>query len=140
MPLIHLIFRSAKQEGKWLNTYAGKNANEYFATGGQIYFHSFNGYKPAGSHYRVDSREALLQYDPGLYSLLEEVYSCGPHGFIDRCHHKQSRSHNVHIHKWCHILVLYTKIRYKFHLRGLCTRIFTAKKVQFNSRLHKLLK
>jgi hypothetical protein len=86
-------FREITGSGKWNGRYAGRNPNEYFATGAQFYFHATSGFKvdapdPAGGSFAVKDKTTLQQYDPKLFSLLEDVYPCSPDNFIERCQWK----------------------------------------------------
>lgn len=64
---IRLLFQAALDAGKYRNTYAGTNSNEYFAEATQAYFLSGD---PSGAR----DREWLARYDPDLYALLARIY------------------------------------------------------------------
>lgn len=63
------------EEGKWPNSYAGSNRDEYF---GQLSALWFNGQAETqdwnGVLGPVNTREELKEYDPESYALLEKIY------------------------------------------------------------------
>jgi alpha-glucosidase len=65
----------ALSEGKWVNTYAGTNQEEYWAEGVQDWF-NVNAEVPVpdGKHCYVNTRKELKEYDPGLYAILKEYF------------------------------------------------------------------
>lgn len=65
-------FRWAMAEGKWKGTYAATNFREYFAEGAQSWFGTNR--PPDQIHNHVDTREELIEYDPGLAKLCAEVF------------------------------------------------------------------
>lgn len=70
-------FNKAKEEGKWLNTYAGSNTGEYWAEGVQDWFNvniEVQNEGGNGIHNRVNTREELKRYDPRLYELLSRYF------------------------------------------------------------------
>ncbi|MFO0624612.1 MAG: hypothetical protein U0325_03275 [Polyangiales bacterium] len=72
-------FAAAQAAGRWTNTYAGSNLDEYFAEGAQSFFDTNQRADPPnGIHNAVSTRAALRAYDPGLYALLEEVFPGPP--------------------------------------------------------------
>ena len=72
---LRACFEKAKSEGKWENTYAGSNVGEYWAEGVQDWFDvNIETEKPNGIHNRVNTREELRTYDPGLYELLSRYF------------------------------------------------------------------
>ncbi|XP_046559307.1 uncharacterized protein LOC124268382 [Haliotis rubra] len=75
------LFYQARSAGRWRRTYAMttlKNTllpiHNAFAEGTQSYF-NVNAYStvPNGIHNRVNTREKLRQYDPQLFSLIQEM-------------------------------------------------------------------
>lgn len=70
------MWKMAKKEKLWTETYAVTNHYEYFACATQIWFHVFaqspiaNGFSNS-----IDTRKELLTYDPRLYKLMQGVYS-----------------------------------------------------------------
>jgi hypothetical protein len=61
--------------GKFLNTYAATNIEEYWAEGVQDWF-NVNAEVPVpdGKHNYVNTRAELKEYDPGLYAILSEYF------------------------------------------------------------------
>jgi hypothetical protein len=72
-------FTAARTAGRWSNTYAATNTDEYFAEGAQSFFDTNQRADPPnGIHNAVSTREALRAYDPALFALLEEVFPGAP--------------------------------------------------------------
>ena len=70
------IFRSARQEGLWENTYAGSNIQEYWAEGVQTYFNTnLQSVLGDGVHNRINTRKELIEYDPGLYEFINDFFN-----------------------------------------------------------------
>ncbi|MCB0032781.1 MAG: hypothetical protein KDE51_02080, partial [Anaerolineales bacterium] len=68
-------YQNARNQGLWDNTYAGSNAEEYWAEGVQSYFNTnLQSDPPNGIHNHVNTRAELQAYDPGLYALIDEVF------------------------------------------------------------------
>jgi hypothetical protein len=65
----------AISEGKWGNTYAATNIEEYWAEGVQDWF-NVNAEVPVpdGKHCFVNTRDELKEYDPGLYAILKAYF------------------------------------------------------------------
>jgi hypothetical protein len=61
--------------GRWRNTYAATNIEEYWAEGVQDWF-NVNAEVPVpdGKHCFVNTRKELKDYDPGLYAILKEFF------------------------------------------------------------------
>jgi len=77
-------YRSAIAAGKWKDTYAGTNVEEYFAEGVQSYFDTnLQASPPNGIHNDVNTRAELLAYDPALHALVAEVF--GPDVWTPKC-------------------------------------------------------
>ncbi len=77
-------FAKAIAAGKWKNTYAATNVEEYFAEGVQSYFDTNLEAVPSnGIHNEVDTRAELLAYDPTLHALIAEVF--GPDVWTPIC-------------------------------------------------------
>lgn len=72
---LQALLDKAVAEGKWQNTYAATNIEEYFAEGVQNWF-NVNAETPYadGKHNWVNTREELKAYDPGLYDLLAHYF------------------------------------------------------------------
>lgn len=69
------LYEHAKTKGRWSDTYAMTNKEEYFAECVQSYF-DCNRYaeKTDGIHNSVHTREKLRDYDPEMYALLCELF------------------------------------------------------------------
>ncbi len=68
-------FDQSTVSGLWRRTYAGTNIEEYWAEGVQSWF-NLNG-PPSPDQNDVNTRSELREYDPGLASLLAEVFGEG---------------------------------------------------------------
>ncbi|MCB9523971.1 MAG: hypothetical protein H6702_11490 [Myxococcales bacterium] len=67
------LYRAAMTEGRWANTYAATNANEYWAEGVQDHFdNNLSADPPNGVHNHVDTREELAEHDPALAAYIAE--------------------------------------------------------------------
>ena len=64
-------YNMAMARGLWKNTYAGTNMSEYWAQGVGTWFNANPGFQLAST------RTALKNYDPGLASLLTEIFGDG---------------------------------------------------------------
>ncbi len=77
-------YDAALAAGKWKDTYAGSNVDEYFAEGVQSYFDTnLQSIPPNGIHNEVNTRAELLAYDPALHALVAEVF--GPATWTPGC-------------------------------------------------------
>jgi hypothetical protein len=66
-------YQSALAAGLWQNTYAATNKSEYWAEGVQSWFNAnIEAGSPNGTHNHVNTRAELQEFDPGLYSLIQE--------------------------------------------------------------------
>ena len=65
------IYANAQSKGLWKDTYAGTNAEEYFAVCTQAWFQLNINTVGDGL---IDTREELRTYDPLMYDLLKTVY------------------------------------------------------------------
>jgi hypothetical protein len=66
---------SAISAGKWKNTYAATNIEEYWAEGVQDWFNvNAEVAVPDGKHCFVNTRKELKEYDPQLYAILKSYY------------------------------------------------------------------
>ena len=67
--------RKARAAGKWENTYAGENFEEYWAEGVQDWF-NVNAEMPYADkkHNQVNTREELKRYDPDLYNIIARYF------------------------------------------------------------------
>lgn len=71
-PRLEATYRRAMEQGLWKGKYASVNSREYFAEGVQSWFddNRVNDH----DHNHVDTREELIEYDPGLAALCREVF------------------------------------------------------------------
>ncbi len=69
--------KAAVAAGRWKNTYAATNIEEYFAEGVQCWF-NVNAEVPGndgdGKHNQINTREELKRYDPTLYAILARFF------------------------------------------------------------------
>lgn len=65
-------YEDALANGLWKTKYASVNHHEYWAEGVQSWFS--NNRPPDHDHNFVDTREELIEYDPGLAKLCREVF------------------------------------------------------------------
>ena len=70
---LKLTFRAARRAGLWDKTYAGTNAVEYWAEGGQSWF-NVNQEPQIGIHNEVNTRSELQAYDLALYELIADYF------------------------------------------------------------------
>ena len=72
---LQALLDKARSEGKWDNTYAGTCYEAYWAEGVQDWF-NVNAEMPESDtkHNRVNTREELRKYDPGLYELIARYF------------------------------------------------------------------
>ncbi|MCA8998908.1 MAG: hypothetical protein KDA80_18055 [Planctomycetaceae bacterium] len=65
-------YNDAMKNGLWEGAYASTNHHEYFAEGVQSWFN--NNRENDHDHNHVNTRKELLEYDPGLAKICEEVF------------------------------------------------------------------
>ena len=65
-------YDEAMKNDLWQSKYASTNHAEYFAEGVQSWFN--NNRPPDHDHNHVDTREELIEYDPGLAAICKEVF------------------------------------------------------------------
>ncbi len=65
-------YEAALAKGLWKGAYAGTNKEEYFAEGVQSWFN--NNRQNDHDHNHVNTRKELVEYDPGLAAICEEVF------------------------------------------------------------------
>lgn len=64
--------------GRWQNVYAGTNISEYWAEGVQSWFNvnaEVDKDGGDGKHNKINTREELKRYDPGLYEILSRFFT-----------------------------------------------------------------
>jgi alpha-glucosidase len=68
------IYDSAMSKGRWKGTPAVQDRVEYWAEGVLAYFDAAGlGMTPTDAEHPINTREALKQYDPDLFSLVDEA-------------------------------------------------------------------
>jgi arylsulfatase A-like enzyme len=65
-------YLAAMERGLWKGKYAAVNHHEYFAEGVQSWFD--NNRPPDHDHNHVNTRQELIEYDPGLADICREVF------------------------------------------------------------------
>jgi hypothetical protein len=65
-------YKKALEKELWKGKYASVNHHEYFAEGVQSWFD--NNREPDHDHNHVNTRAELLEYDPGLAKMCQEVF------------------------------------------------------------------
>ncbi|MBN1653225.1 MAG: hypothetical protein JXA30_05555 [Deltaproteobacteria bacterium] len=65
------LYRAAVAAGRFANTYAGQEPQEYWAEGVQDWYNT-NQRPQATVHNEINTREELLEYDPDLYDFIDE--------------------------------------------------------------------
>ncbi|XP_059164176.1 uncharacterized protein LOC131947102 isoform X2 [Physella acuta] len=98
---LRALFNQSKARGLWANTYSMTSPEEYFAEGTQSYF-NVNSYvpRPDGVRGPVDTRDKLRAYDPGLYSLIREVFPCD-NVYLRRCYSNRTIEDRQHMQMDC---------------------------------------
>ena len=69
---LNAAYEAAIEAGLWADTYASRNADEYWAEGVQTWFDLND--PPGPIHNTIDTRVELETYDPLLASLIREVF------------------------------------------------------------------
>jgi hypothetical protein len=78
-PALNAAFSAAISSGKWANTYAATNADEYWGEGAQDWFDTNAQAIPTnGIHNSINTRAELQTYDPPLYGLMDSVFPADP--------------------------------------------------------------
>ena len=75
LPRLTAVYNAAIAAGKYADSYAGSNVQEYWAEGVQSWFNC-NIYRVPGNgiHIGLGTREELRAYDRGLFDLISEVF------------------------------------------------------------------
>ncbi len=74
------LFESAIKSGKWKGTSASQGRSEYWATGVLAYFDALGqDAAPDDATHPIRTREALKNYDPELYTLVNETMAYDGH-------------------------------------------------------------
>lgn len=80
---LEALRQHAIEEGRWENTYAVSNKEEYFAETVQSFFNcNRHSEQPNGVHNDINTREKLKAYDPEIYALLSRYF---PESDLDLC-------------------------------------------------------
>lgn len=75
---VKAAYEVAMRDGLWTDTYAATDEFEYWAEGVMIYFSGPDTMIETGQEVHVESREALRDYDPRLFELLDWVFGDDP--------------------------------------------------------------
>ena len=86
-------YQDALEDGLWVETYAGRNPDEYWAEGVQSWF-GLNA-RPGTIHNDVNTRSELEPYDPVLAEMIREVF--GDSEVVSSCHEPQDISFEFNI-------------------------------------------
>ncbi|KAK7444587.1 hypothetical protein BaRGS_00040409 [Batillaria attramentaria] len=87
-------YTSAKANGLWSNTYAQKDYIEYFAEGVQSYFDdNWRVEKADGHHNNISTRKQLMNYDPQLHGVIDELFPC-KNTLLARCSSTREEEQN----------------------------------------------
>lgn len=86
---IEKAYRDAMANGMWDHHYAKTTVAEYWAEGTQFWFNSNYDYKNGDVY--VLSSDDLMQYDPQLYELLNQVYQADHHIPMDVFYKHEAR-------------------------------------------------
>lgn len=87
---VESAYASAIVAGLWQHTYAATNPDEYWAEGTLAWFNLNS--PPDPIHNNVNTRAELIEYDPALAELVEEVY--GDASAPSSCHQTLDVSYN----------------------------------------------
>ena len=79
-PKLIAAYLRATTDGRWDNTYAGSNFQEYFATATQSWFDTYQDGPPEGDgiYNDINTRTELAVYDPELHDLVADVFLPDP--------------------------------------------------------------
>ncbi len=86
---------AAVANGRWKNVYASTNIEEYWAEGVQNWFNvnaEVDNDNGDGKHNKINTREELKRYDPGLYKILAR--------FFPEVNQQMSRHKKVNLYNW----------------------------------------
>lgn len=74
---IQSAYVAAMGAGRWSNTYAATNSDEYWAIAVQAYFDTAREGPVGGNgvHNHVDTRNELASYDPGIYAIVDGLFA-----------------------------------------------------------------
>lgn len=86
---------SATAQGRWRNVYASTNVAEYWAEGVQNWFNvnaEVDTNDGDGKHNKINTREEVKRYDPGLYAILAR--------FFPEVNEQVSRHKKINLYDW----------------------------------------
>lgn len=87
---LQAAFAESRRLQLWKSTYSATNSEEYWAEGVQSWFNCNRHYGP--QHNRVETREKLQAYDPGLARLVHEVFGENSWTYVP-CERRQQAEH-----------------------------------------------
>lgn len=87
---LRAVYDRAMEKGLWKGKYAASNYCEYWAEGVQCWFDTNR--PPDHDHNHVNTRELLVEYDPELAKLIEEVFGDSPWRY-QHPHERLGRGH-----------------------------------------------
>ena len=90
-PRVESAYANALAAGLWRHTYAATNPDEYWAEGTTAWFDLNSPPDPLRNN--INTRAELIEYDPALAELLEEVY--GDASAPSSCHQTLDVSYNT---------------------------------------------
>ena len=76
------IYERSLAAGRWQDTYAATNREEFWAEGVQDYFDCNSTKANAGVHNDINTREELRAHDPELFALVDEVFRQNPWRYV----------------------------------------------------------
>jgi len=88
---LNQAYRDAMDRGLWAGVYAATNRMEYWAEAVQSWFDTNRENDPQHNH--VNTRSELLEYDPAVAALCEEVFGNGQWRYL----HPRDRKHQAHL-------------------------------------------
>ncbi|XP_033634858.1 uncharacterized protein LOC117296096 [Asterias rubens] len=89
-------YMNSRLNGLWPGTRAMYTVDEYFAQGALSFFNVSAPYTEQTKN-DINTREKLERYDPGLYSLIKEIFPC-MNTIVDRCDDQTKRkTHQIKI-------------------------------------------
>ena len=72
---LRAAYEASLEAGRWANTYAAENADEYWAEGVQSFLGvNLESIPSNGIHNEIDTRAELETYDPALFELVAEIF------------------------------------------------------------------
>ena len=84
------VWKESMKKGLWKGKYASTNPAEYFAEGVQSWFN--NNRENDHDHNHVNTRKELVDYDPGLAKMVEEVFGDTEFDYV-KPHARKAQGH-----------------------------------------------